>query len=62
MENLVIINMYKNILTPNEGISSTFIYSPTNMLKLVWTNGFWKPLIHIKHVKKICNININFYV
>ena len=28
------------------GLSLTLVYSSTNMSKLVWMSGFWKPLFH----------------
>ena len=28
------------------GLSLTLVYSSTNMSKLVWTSGIWKPLVH----------------
>ena len=38
------------------GNSLTLVYSSTNMFKSVWTNGFWKPLVHFTHIQLVCSI------
>ena len=44
------------------GISLTLLYSSTNMLKSMWTSGFWKPLVHTNMLQLLEYILCQFYV
>ena len=45
-DNLAEISIILHSSDEYTGLSLTLVYSSTNMSKLVWMSGLWKPLVH----------------